>query len=384
VKIGFWLSMMTLIYTWGGYFLLLVLFSKLRKKNNIDYCDNDYSVTVLITVCNEEDCIEERLHNLIDQDFDKHRFEILIASDGSTDNTDNIVKTYLKKYTQIRLFQAESSGKSAVQNIAIPLSKGDIIVLSDADTLFEPHTLNHIVKHFADNKIGCVSGRLVLNKAEGSVAASQSLYWRYEMVLRSMESEIGVMHTTTGGVMAFRKDLFRPFDPKYGEDCIIPLSIVEHGYNVIHEEMAIAYDSFPSSMGGELRARARMTVRNITCTISKYNLLNPFRYPSLSWAIISHKILRWLTPFFLIGALTANAFLIDESMFYLIVGIGQCFFYLLGLIGLLCELLEVRILFASQIFSFLLANTGFLLGLLQAIAGKRITAYKNRSSCRGA
>jgi cellulose synthase/poly-beta-1,6-N-acetylglucosamine synthase-like glycosyltransferase len=383
LRISFYASLFILFYTWLGYFLLLALLAKFYNKKWKQ--QNIYpSITILLTVHNEEKLISKRLDNLLSQDYPVGLFEVLVASDGSTDKTNKITGSFIVRDKRIRLYVTSGGGKSATQNSAVPLAKNDVIVLTDADTLFETDTVKQIAKNFADKRVGCVSGRLELNRVPGSVAENQGSYWKFEMALRRMESQIGVMHTATGQVMAFRKDLFRHFDPKYGDDCIIPLDILEQGYRVVHDDEAIAYDSFPSSVKGELRARTRMTLRNITCTLSKYRLLNPFRHPGLCWAIISHKILRWLTPFFMLAALVSNVFLVSEGTFYLTTGVAQALFYLLGLVGLVGQVFKIRIPLASQIFSFLLANTGFLLGVLQAAAGRHVTAYRNKETCQGA
>lgn len=382
MEIGFWISLWVILYIWGGYFLLLTLLTRLRRKRL--YSQESYpNITILVTVFNEEGIIDKRLDNLLRQNYKEECFDILVASDGSTDNTNAIVEAYAKRDGRVQLFKAEGQGKSATQNFAISLARGKIVVLTDADTLFAPDALEKIAESFTDTSIGCVSGRLVLGQTQGSVAESQGLYWRFEMALRKMESQIGAMHTATGGIMAFRKDLFKQFDSKYGDDCIIPLDIIQQGYQVVHEDAAIAYDSFPSSLVGELRARTRMTLRNITCTLSKYQLLNPFKYPLVSLAIVSHKLLRWLTPFFMLAAFFTNILLISDGTFFFLTGSAQCFFYILALVGFVGERFNVRIPFASQIFSFVLANVGFFLGAMKAILGKRVTSYKNHRSCHG-
>lgn len=382
METDFWISLCLLIYTWMGYFFLLVLLVRFSRKT-LNWRVIYPPITVLVTAYNEEKSIEKRLNNLLCQDYAKGMLDILVASDGSTDRTNQIVEFCAENDNHVRLYAAKRQGKSATQNSAIPLAQGDIVVLTDADTVFKKDTLKQIARNFADSRVGCVSGRLILGDPTGSVAESQGLYWNFEMALRRMESQIGAMHTASGSIMAFRKDLFRPFDSKFGDDCIIPLDIIMQGYWIVHDDSAIAYDTFPASLRGELKARTRMTLRNITCTLSKYQLLNPFKYPLVSLAIVSHKLLRWLTPFFMLAALLSNIFLVNESVFYLLTAGAQVLFYSLGVVGFLAELLKFRIPVASQIFSFLLANLGFLLGVLKAVSGKHVTSYKNHRACHG-
>jgi cellulose synthase/poly-beta-1,6-N-acetylglucosamine synthase-like glycosyltransferase len=336
---------------------------------------------VLLTVYNEQETIGKRLDNLLEQNYREGDLEILVASDGSSDNTHAVVERYAARDGRIRLLVGEGMGKSATQNIALPRASGDIVVLTDADTLFHPETIRQLARHFSDRSVGCVSGRLVLGRTDGNVGEGQGFYWRFEMSLRRMESKIGLLHTASGGVMAFRRNLFRPFNAKYGDDCILPLDILQQGYRIVHEDAALAYDSFPASLRGEFRARTRMTLRNITGTLSMYPLLNPLKYPLQTLAIMSHKLLRWLTPFFLLTTFFSNALLLNTHPVFLWAFLFQCLFYLLGTAGLAGELVSVRIPIASVIFSFLLANAGFLLGVLGAVSGRRITSYKRQRSC---
>lgn len=365
-----------LLYTWCGYLFLLLILARLRPKE-LKKKDVYPYVTVLLTVHNEEHVIERRIKNLLEIDYPENLLEILIASDGSTDKTNDIVDSMGKEVKRIRLFKTEGGGKASTQNKAIPMAKGEIIVLTDAEASFNKDTIKNIVRNFANDKVGCVSGRLMLRNEDNSISESQGFYWKYETLLRRLESQIGTLHTASGQIMAFRKSLFMPFESKYGDDCIIPLDIIAQGYEVIHDDNAIADDIFPSTVKGELKARIRMTLKNITCTLSKYQLLNPFRFPLISISILSHKIFRWLTPYFMIALFISNYFLLKESSFYKFTFYCQLIFYLLGLVGYLAERNNFRMPIASQAFSFLLANIGFFFGVLKALLGKSMTSYKN-------
>jgi cellulose synthase/poly-beta-1,6-N-acetylglucosamine synthase-like glycosyltransferase len=333
---------------------------------------------VLLTVHNEEEVIEKRIKNLLEVDYPANLLEILVASDGSTDNTDTIIESMGRGDSRIKLFKTEKGGKSLTQNKAIPHAKGEIIVLTDAESMFNKDTIKNLVRNFADDKVGCVSGRLILINKGNSISESQGFYWKFEMLLRKLESKIGVLNTASGSVMAFRKSLFRPFECRYGDDCIIPLDIISQGYKVVHDDNVIAYDEFPSIMEDEFRVRIRMTLRNITCTLSRYSLLNPFKFSMVSISILSHKIFRWLTPYFMITLFIVNFFLLNEGCFYRVTFFCQLGFYLLGFVGLIAEKNSFRLPIASQIFSFILANAGFFLGVLKALLGQKVTSYKNQ------
>ena len=375
----YWISALLILHTWIGYLVFLLLMSGLDRKKADKKEDKKLPcpfLTVILTVRNEEKIIGSRLQNILESDYPGDLLEIIVASDGSADKTEEIAEDFARLDSRIKLLAMEGGGKSAAQNRAITAAKGEIIVLTDAHTVFERNTLSILSSEFSDERTGCVSGRLVVRNAGNTISESQGFYWRYETLLRRLEGGLGLLHTASGPVMAFRTSLFKPFDCCYGDDCIIPLDIISQGYRVVHSDLAQAYDVFPSTMREELSVRTRMTLRNITCTLSKYNLLNPFKYKFISLSIFSHKILRWLTPYLLITLFAANLFILEINIFYKVSLYCQSAFYMLGLAGFYAEQKGRRIPLASQVFSFLLANIGFFLGILKAGMGRKITGYR--------
>ncbi|MBM4286576.1 MAG: glycosyltransferase [Deltaproteobacteria bacterium] len=371
----FWLQVLIVVHVWVGYIILLKILSIFLKRE-VNLEGPLPGVTVLLTVHNEEKLVESRIKNLLDSQYPRELLEILVASDGSTDATDHLVSSLSLTDHRIKLFATQGGGKSFTQNQAIPRAHNEIVLLTDGSTTFEPHAIKGLVRHFNDESVGCVTGRCLLREKDNSISASHSIYWKAEMLIRRLESSIGTLHTASGQFMAFRKSLFRPFSCKYGDDCIIPLDILLQYFRVVHEDKLLAYEEFPSTIKGELKARTRMTLRNLTCTLSKYPLLNPIKYPLISLSIFSHKLLRWLTPFFLLAIFISNLLLVGESSIYPLTLWAQLIFYALGLIGLIGEQRGHRLPLASLVFSFLLANLGFFLGVINAIIGKEITSYE--------
>jgi cellulose synthase/poly-beta-1,6-N-acetylglucosamine synthase-like glycosyltransferase len=212
----------------------------------------------------------------------------------------------------------------------------------------------------------------------GGISVNQNLYWKYELFLRREESAAGFLATVTGACMAVRRRLFRPLPANSGEDCIVPLDVVEQGYRVVQADAAIAFDEMPATTRGELRARARMTARNLNGIFDRRLLLNPFLYPGYAFSLWSHKILRWLTPLwavlFVMGSLLAFPKfpgLLD------LVGV----FAALCLLGAVAEYFEVPGFPGSPLisvpFSFFLANLGFLKGLVRFLTSRDIVIYRN-------
>ena len=379
MKFVFWSSAAVLCYCWFGYLVLLYLMPK-GKRQETSVSTRYQPVTVLLTVHNEAQLIQSRIENILRSDYPSDLLEILVASDGSTDGTDKIVERLGKIDGRVKLYSVENGGKSAAQNKAIPYAKGEIIVLTDAEASFAADTISNLLRNFDDSLTGCVSGKIFLMQESNPISADQGLYWKYEMLLRRLESRLGCFHTASGQIMAFRKRLFRSFSSNYGDDCIIPLDIAAQGYKIVHADDAAAYDRFPSSVRGELRTRIRMTIRNITCTLSRYDLLNPFKYPLLAVAIISHKLLRWMTPYLMICLFLSTIALLNEAPLFDVLFYLQAAFYISAFVGYIGAKNDLHIPIASSTFSFLLANIGFFLGVFKALLGRNITSYKNRSA----
>lgn len=377
----FGLSALALIYTWLAYPCLLLAIKVLDWRSTAPPAGplaDATRVTVVLTVHDEEGVVEARLRNLLNTTFPHNRLDVIVASDGSQDATNAIVHRMANADHRIVLLAFEGRGKSASQQDAIAVARGDVVVLTDAEATFQPNTLLKLVEPFADASVGCSSGRVMLADHDSGIAASQGMYWRYEMWLRSLESATGLLHTASGQVMAFRRSSFLPFEVVYGDDCAIPLDMLRSGLRVVHVDGAVAFDTFPSSLAGELRARARMTLRNVACTIDRLRTGELKRKPMLWLAVFSHKVLRWLTPFFLIGLLASNSVLLRTGWTFEVLLASQGVFYGLGAVGYAAHLRGRRVPIASQVFSFLLANLGFLLGVLGAARGRQVTAYHNR------
>jgi poly-beta-1,6-N-acetyl-D-glucosamine synthase len=374
MKLCFFLSLYLLAHTWAVYPIALWVANRFgKKRGNIG--EGTPTVTVVLTAHNEAKKIGARLRNLKETNYPSSLLEIIVASDASTDPTDEIVSAFHNEDPQITLRKCQGGGKTAAQNETIPLAKGEIVILTDAGTLFTPNTIGALARRFSDPKVGCVGGMILLKSEDSTVSESQGVYWKFEMLLRKLESSCGVLHTASGGVMAFRKSLFKPVETRFGDDCAIPLDVVLSGHRVIHDEEAAAYDSFPSTVEAEFRTRVRMTVRNLTCTLNRLAGLNPVAHPLLFVSALSHKVMRWLTPFFLIAALVSNALISGDNPVFFAFLVAQISFYALGLVGWLANLLGFRIPLASQIFSFLLANAGFFVGALKASVGHEIERY---------
>ena len=373
----FWSNALLLVYVYWGYGVLLKVLVGFRGEAPVrqGFDGNAWPlVTILLTVHNEESNVARRLTNLMEQDYAPGRIDILVVSDGSTDRTDAIVEDFCRG-RPVKLVRTGRIGKSPAQNIGMQHATGDIVVLTDAGASFDPYCVRELVAAFADASVGAATAHLRLLERLGAVAASQSMYWSYELKIREMESRLGILAVATGTAMAFRRALFRDLPPHVGDDDIIPLYVVDQGYRVVHCPLALAYDALEHEDGREFRSRVRTTMRNWTGIWMMPSLLDPFRHPGYALALWSHKLLRWLGSFGLV-AMTMAALAMATTGTGLFVVLSFAAFLAAGAVGLWASRRRKAIPLIGTIYSFLLANAGFLLGICKAISGQSIIAYR--------
>jgi cellulose synthase/poly-beta-1,6-N-acetylglucosamine synthase-like glycosyltransferase len=372
-------GLLFLVYIYWGYGAVLRLLAHSRRGARVPppVAGDWPRMTVLLTVYNEERNIRERLADLARQDYPADRFDVVVCSDGSTDATEALAEAF-EAPCRISVIRSSRLGKSGAQNAAMPRVGGDIVVLTDAEARFDRGFLRAMARAFADPQVGCATAHLQFVERSGGVAANQGRYWAYELALRDMESRLGILAVASGQAMAFRRALFRPLPTFVGDDCVIPLDVVEQGYRVVHCRDALAYDVMENEAGREFRTRVRMTLRNWLGTWRYPSLLNPFRRFGYAFALWSHKLLRWLgwigIALMLLGSL---GLLVTGTAVALAVlfGLGL----LAGAAGGLAESRNVKLPVANTVYSFLLANTAFMVGVIRAWAGDRIVAYRSGS-----
>jgi cellulose synthase/poly-beta-1,6-N-acetylglucosamine synthase-like glycosyltransferase len=375
----FLVSAALLYYVYHGYLLTLRILAMWFDRTSQLSAGDDFfpSVTVLVTVRNEERRIRACLDNILSLDYSRDKFDVLVASDGSTDRTNAIVEEYAGR-APVRLQTFVQIGKSAAQNAAIARVVTDIVALADAESEFDSNYLHCITRPFQDPRVGCVTGNLRMRRGAGAVAEGQSWYWRYELMLREFESRLGILAVASGSAMVFRRLAFRPLPPDVGEDCLIPLDCVLQSFRVVHAREALAWDSMNDEESREFEARVRMTLRNWVGTWRRSSLLNPLRYPGYAFGLWSHKLLRWLSPAFLLAMTFSSLFLLrTPGLAALPIATGA--FYTLALIGWRAHARGVRVPVASLVYSFCLANLGFLIGVTRALMGRSIISYPTRN-----
>lgn len=369
-----------LIYVWLGYPLLLwfggLFFGRVRLAGFGKIIPH---ISILVAAHNEAATLPERIENIFESNYPQDHIEVVVASDGSTDATVSVCKELKKKFPAVRVLDLQpQQGRAEAHNRGVPECTGDIVVFTDADTLFAPHFLRSIIDPFTDLKIGFASGILNYeNVGENAVTESVGLYWRFEMLLRRLEDRLGVYVFGSGACCAVRRELFKSLPPTGDVDFTTPLDVVLAGYKCAHVAKAIAFDSMPSTPRKEFQARVRMTAKNFSGTISRWGFGGFAFHPLYSLVLFSHKLGRWLTPFCLIGILLSSGVLVGKVPWALPLLLLQLAFYSLAVAGFF----RVRIPFASQAFSFSLANAAFLVGIGKILLGRVPKAYKPVGHC---
>jgi cellulose synthase/poly-beta-1,6-N-acetylglucosamine synthase-like glycosyltransferase len=324
----FWLSFFIIVYAYFGYPLLLVFLSLTKKQKEV-YCSTarfEINVSLAIPVYNEEKVIRKKIENTLSLEYPKHKIEILVVSDASTDRTARIVREYERD--GVRYFEQPSrKGKAGALNRSLLEAKNEIIVFSDASILLESDALQNVLRPFADSTIGCVSGEDYVpgNGGEGA-------YGRYELFLRNLESRLGSIVGASGCFYAQRKSLCEPFPEGMAPDFFSVLKTNEKGFRAVTEPSARGFMQSVPSHKGEFQRKVRTLLRGITTLFHFKHLLNPFRYDMFAVQLISHKLLRWLVGVFLILLFLSNAFLLSTS-FYAIIFFMQIIFYGMAIIG---------------------------------------------------
>jgi len=332
-EIGFYAACAAIIFIYFGYPLVLALLSlflshPVRKDDLFKP-----SVTIVISAFNEREHIGATIENKLALNYPSEKLEILVTSDGSTDGTDDIVRSFTDR--RVRHFRQDpQQGKSTALNKMVLAAKGEIIVVSDGNSIYQQEAISKLVRNFADPSVGYVTGKMVyVDEAGSSVSSGCTAYMTYENVLRELETRVGSVIGVDGGIDAFRKSLYVPLAPGALPDLVVPLQVIQDGNRVVYEKDALLQEASLSEPTDEWRMRVRVTLRSFHALTTMKVLLNPFRFPLVSFQIMSHKLFRYMVGILQISALGFNLVLASDSSFYLRVLTAHLLFYLYVIIG---------------------------------------------------
>ena len=325
------------------------------------------AVSMIIPAHNEERHLPAKLANLAALEYPKDRLEVLFVSDGSTDATSEILGRAAAAGDITLLALPARGGKSSALNQAVPRARHDILVFSDAATLFAPDAVSKLVRHFADPRVGVVCGALQF-QASAESRQTEGLDWRYESLLRLMESRIGVTLTASGAIYALRRACFIPLSADtLVEDLVVPMTARRLGFRVLYDPEARGTDFAASTVAGEFSRRVRIATGSFRAL---GGLLRGPLDPVTAFAFVSHKLLRWTLPFLLIGMLVTSAALLEAPL-YRALFVLQVLFYGWGLAGYLFRPRIQGIRFALVAYYLLAMHLAFLVGFVRYLSGRR-------------
>lgn len=341
------------------------------------------TISVIISVWNEEDVIRRKLTNILNSDYPTQKMEIIIGSDGSDDQTNAIVHSFTDPRIKF-LERPQRRGKMVVLNDLVSMARHDILIFNDARQEIPEEAFKELVSNFIDPKVGCVSGELMFRKTAGATAQGVNLYWEYEKFMRNCEAKIHSMLGATGAFYAIRRQLFSTIPHHIVlDDMFVPFKIIEKGYRAIFDPQAKAFDDPAKSPQEEYRRKTRTLFGNFQIFRTFSHLFNPLSSP-IAVQLISHKFLRILAPFLMIVVLVLNLFLIHKA-FYSVLMLLQILFYFAAWIGFLIKSSENPVVKkAEKIFYipyiFCLLNYSVLVGFWRFVLAKQsITWEKARA-----
>jgi cellulose synthase/poly-beta-1,6-N-acetylglucosamine synthase-like glycosyltransferase len=311
VKTLFWGALGALAWTHVGYPLAAAAAARLRPRP-VRKRDWEPPVSVIVAAVDEEKVIERRLDNLLDLDFPREQVEIVVASDGSTDRTDELVTAVAERDARVRLLPCPRGGKVAAQNRAVSETTGEVLAFSDANALWAPDALRQLVRNLADPDVAYVCGRLQLETADGS--NQEGLYWRYEMGLRGHESALGSVTGGNGSIYALKRDDYVEVDPRFGHDLALPYVLVQRGRRAVYESAAVAFEKPTPTNEAEYRRKVRMFEHCWLITL-RGSMLR--RLPAGYFVqIASHRMLRYGSGVLHVVLLGTSVVLAGEGAVY--------------------------------------------------------------------
>lgn len=363
----FWISAAIIFYAYFGYPLALVILRAVRERP-VSRSEDEPVVTMVVPVHNQPGDIRKKIENMLALDYPADKLRLVVSSDGSTDATNEVVRSFASRGV-VLVSSDERNGKVAAQMLALPSITGEVAIFTDASILLNREALRAIVKAFADPAVGCVSSE------DHVPGGGEGLYVRYEMWLRRLEAAIQTLIGVSGSFYAIRTALIEETPIRFTRDFLVPLTVIEKGYRVLSEPEAQGHFLPAVSAGSEFQRKIRTVMRGMDVLWYRRQLMNPFRFPFVSFALISHKIIRWAVPIAMTTALAANLFLIPRGPIYSLTLAAQIGLYGLGALALLVPRMQ-SLLPAKAALFFLVTNAAILFAWIRYLSGERAVVWK--------
>ncbi len=376
LELFFWLLIALIFLIYLGYPLSLYLMTCVRGVRRVDKKEIFPTVSFLISVYNEEKVIREKIENSLNLNYPRELLEIIIVSDASSDKTDSIVQEYSKEGVKL-IRQDYRKGKSSALNIAVPQSKGDIIVFSDANSIYESDAINNLVKNFNDESVGYVVGNSTY-KTDRTLQTgdNEGVYWSFEQKIKSLETNVWSMVGADGAFYGIRRELFEPLKETDINDFINPLQIVLKGFRGVFEADSVCYEDSASDIKKEYKRKVRIVNRSLFGLLNNARVMDPLKVGIFSYQVIFHKLLRWMIPLFLALIVLSCILLSFYSISY------QFLFMLMSCLSLLsficnrCMSSENKVIrYFQLLYYFIIVNIASSVGIYDCLRGKVQTKW---------
>lgn len=382
LKIVFWIALFVIFYSYLGYGILLFAIIKLRRvlglakkfEGNEDY---EPQVTLFVSAFNEKDFLDRKVKNSKSLNYPEDKVTQIWVTDGSDDGTPEL----LRKYDGVEVYHKdERAGKIAAMNRGMEFVKTPIVIFSDANTDLGENAIREIVRLFRNPKVGCVSGekRIYSKAVDGAAGAGEGMYWKYESQLKKWDAELYSVVGAAGELFAIRTELWQEVErDTLLDDFMISLRVAMSGYTIQYNPEAYAIETASANVKEELKRKIRISAGGIQSVVRLHPLLNFFKYGTLSFQYISHRVLRWtLTPLLLLLIIPMNLILaMNEGLFefglFSILFWGQVLFYASALLGWFLENRQIRLKVLFIPYYFFIMNLSVFLGFGRYLKGNQ-------------
>ena len=379
LEIIFWTCLTFILHTYLFYHLSIRIFARNKKGNNKIFKIEDEIpfVSILIAAHNEETVISDKILSIVNSSFPETKIEVLVGSDCSTDKTNTIIEQLIKEYACISIVKFENrTGKIGVINSLIEKAKYDLVLLTDANVMFDKQSIFELVKHFKNEEIGLVDSKMInIGIKKDGISLQEKTYISTEVSSKNAESLLwGTMMGPFGGCFALRKKLWEKIPSHFlVDDFYINMLVLQKGFKSINEPNAIVFEDVSNDLSDEFRRKIRISSGNFQNLFHYKHLLFDFSW--IAFSFFSHKVLRWLTPFFILSIISILPFIIENQSFYFYFLIGIIFCFSLVSIDFLLKSLKVNIKLLRFLTHFTLMNVALFIGFLNYIKGVKSSIW---------
>jgi cellulose synthase/poly-beta-1,6-N-acetylglucosamine synthase-like glycosyltransferase len=370
----FWTLVAAVFWTYAGYPCLLAFLALVHTRRLV-HAPIGPTVTVIISAYNEEKHIAHKLTTTLELDYPKDKLGVIVASDGSTDQTHAIVEQFRDRGVKLVILP-QRAGKTAAQNMAVREATGEILVFTDATTILRADAIRLLVQGFADPRVGCIDApHKSVSQGGTAIGRGGRVYRSYEGRIKDLEARVNSLIGVTGCLYAVRRSLYEPIDPDLISDFIIASKVYSKGYVSISAHGIDTQEVAHEAVSKEFEMRVRIVIRSIHGLVREARMLNPFRYGFFSFQLLSHKVMRYLVPEFLLGTFFLGLALArSQSSWSGVYGwlfAGQLVLYFSALLGWISLRLKIRAPFLHIPLYFVISNLAALWGFLKYLRGER-------------